>query len=145
MILAFNARLSTHDLEEVFQPGEAVREAVAEVAAEQGLSADWLNDGVKGWLSAKGELVTTNLPQFSHLRLSRPSERYLLAMKCLAARSAGLGTQGDKADIVFLVRELGLRTAEAVLKVVEDFYPADRILPKSRFLIEEVMSEAVTD
>src|SRR5438046_3165351 len=76
---------------------------------------EWLNDGVKGFLSSRAELVSGGLPQFSHLRLTRPTERYLLAMKCLAARAGGLETQGDKDDIEFLARRLGLRSAEEVL------------------------------
>jgi len=51
MVLAFHARLSTRDLDAVFQPAQTVREAASEVAAELGLNDGWINDGVKGWLS----------------------------------------------------------------------------------------------
>ena len=145
MVVAFNARLSTQDVDAVFQPAAIIRKAAAAIAEERGLKADWLNDGVKGWLSSKERLVPENLPQFSHLRLTRPTERYLLAMKCLAARAAGFETQGDRKDIVFLVRALGLRTADEVLKIVEDFYPEDRIQPKTRFLVEEIMNEVAQE
>lgn len=141
MVLAFQARLSTHDLDAVFQPAAIIREAAAEIAAEKGIDPNWINDGVKGWLSPTGEVVSENLPQFSHLRLTRPTEKYLLAMKCLAARTAGFETAGDKVDIIFLVRRLRLRSVDEVLEIVEAFYPADRIQPKTRFVIEEVMAE----
>lgn len=141
MVLAFNARLSTHDLDAVFEPPEAIRQAAAQVGEELRLREGWLNDGVKGWVSDKAEFTDANLPQFSNLRLSRPGKKYLLAMKCLAARSAGFDLQGDKDDIVFLIRSLQLKSAEDVIRIVEEFYPAARILPKTRFMVEEIMSE----
>lgn len=141
MVLAFNARLSTRDLDAVFQPAELIRKAAVELGEELQLPPHWLNDGVKGWLSPNGELTADDLPQFEHLKLTRPKKPYLLAMKCLAARAGGLETQGDKADIVYLVKALRLRTAEEVLEIVERYYPANRILPKTRFFIEEVLNE----
>lgn len=139
MVLAFNARLSAQDLDAVFQPAAIVRGVATEIAEERGITAGWLNDGVKGWLSARSELVPDHLPQWSNLRLTRPTSTYLLAMKCLAARTAGFGNAGDKPDIIFLVRALGLASAAEVLKLVTDLHPEDIVLPKSRFLIEEIM------
>jgi hypothetical protein len=140
MVLAFNARLSTLDVDAVFQPAEVIRVAAQAVGEELELPANWLNDGVKGWLSATGEFTTESLPQFGHLRITRPKKPYLLAMKCLAARAAGFDTQGDRDDIRCLVQSLALRSAEEVLEIVERFYPPERILPKTRFLIEEILS-----
>ena len=87
MVLAFNARLSTRDVDAVFQPTALMRDLSAKVAAEIGLPENWLNDGVKGFQSANPALTSEALPQFSHLRLLRPTADYLLAMKCLAARA----------------------------------------------------------
>jgi hypothetical protein len=141
MVLAFHARLSTRDLDAVFQPAQTVRAAAAEVAAELDLPAGWMNDGVKGWLSPRGETTSEDLPLLPNLRLTRPTTKYLLAMKCLAARAPGLELDGDGADIKFLVQRLGLRSAEEVLGLVEQFYDPARILPKTRFLVEEIMSK----
>ena len=86
MVLAFNARLATKDVDAVFQPAAVVRRLAAEVADQAGLPAGWLNDGVKGFLSARHDLVAGSLPQYANLRLTMPVPEYLLAMKCMAAR-----------------------------------------------------------
>lgn len=144
MVLAFDARPATRDIDAVFQPVQIVRECAELVAEEIGLPANWLNDGVKGWLSPQGDLVEEGLPAYSHLRILRASDRYLLAMKCLAARVVGYDTGGDRRDVEHLVRRLGLRTVEEVLAVVASYYSADRIGAKTRYFVEEIMQQLDT-
>src|SRR5689334_6579135 len=62
MMLAFSARLSTKDVDALFHPTRVIRELAQHVAREQHLPADWLNDGVKGFLSERHTTVTSNLP-----------------------------------------------------------------------------------
>lgn len=51
MVLAFNARPATRDVDALFRPAREVRAAARAVAAELGLPDDRLNDGAKGFLS----------------------------------------------------------------------------------------------
>jgi hypothetical protein len=141
MVLAFNARLSTRDVDAIFQPAALIRELAARVAEERGISSSWLNDGVKGFQSTSPEITQDSVPQFSHLRVFRPSASYLLAMKCMAARAADPETTGDKNDILTLIRNLGLNTEEEVMERVVRFFPAERILPKTQFMIHEIIAE----
>ncbi len=141
MVLAFDAREATRDVDAVFRPPELFRRAAAEVADELSLPEDWLNDGVKGFVSSVQDYVADDMPQFSHLRVIRPSAAYLLAMKCMAARVEGYGAPGDVADVRFLVRHLGLRTTEQVLEIVGRYYPPERIAVKTQYFVEEVMQE----
>ncbi len=142
MVLAFTARLATKDVDALFQPAQSIREAARRVAAEQHLPADWLNDGVKGFLSARHETTAGNLPQFPHLRLTMPVPEYLLAMKCMAARLGGTtGEATDVPDIVFLIRHLRLKSAQAVLDLVALYYPASRISVKTQYLVEGLFEE----
>lgn len=50
MAFADNTRRSTRDVDAVFEPKETVRDAAAVVADRRGISRDWLNDAVKGYL-----------------------------------------------------------------------------------------------
>ncbi len=142
MVLAFTARLSTKDVDALFQPTPLIRDIARRIAAEQNLPADWLNDGVKGFVSSRHETTAGNLPQFAHLRLTMPVPEYLLAMKCMAARLGGTtGEASDVPDIVFLIRHLQLESAPVVLEIVAQYYPANRIPVKTQYLVEGLFDE----
>ena len=142
MLLAFTARLSTRDVDALFQPTPLIRDLARRIAEEQGLSADWLNDGVKGYVSTRHETTSGNLPQFPHLRLTMPVPEYLLAMKCMAARLGGAtGEASDVPDIIFLIRHLKLTSANAALEIVGQYYPANRIPVKTQYLVEGLFEE----
>jgi hypothetical protein len=145
MLLAFTARLTTKDVDALFQPTQTIREIAKRVATALHLPDDWLNDGVKGFVSAKHDTTTGNLPQFPHLRLTMPVPEYLLAMKCMAARIAGTTDEpSDIADINFLVRHLELKSASEVLDLVGQYYPANRVPVKTQYLVEGLFDEGST-
>lgn len=142
MVLAFTARLTTKDVDALFQPAQTIREIARRIADDQHLSATWLNDGVKGFVSARHETIAGNLPQFPHLRLTMPVAEYLLAMKCMASRLGGTGNEpSDVADIIFLIRHLKYKNAKEVLDMVGEFYPISRIPVKTQYLVEGLFEE----
>ena len=142
MVLAFNARLATKDVDAIFQPAALVRELAAEIAKSRNLPEHWLNDGVKGFFSPRHETFAGNLPQFSNLCVTMPVPEYLLAMKCLASRIGATGGEADDTDdIVFLIRQLNLKTPQAVMDIVSAYYPANRIPMKAQFLVESLFEE----
>lgn len=142
MVLAYNARLSTKDVDAIFQPSQAIRDSAMTVTENLDLPADWINDGVKGFVSARHETTSGNLPQFSNLRLTMPVPEYLLAMKCIAARMSGTsGEPSDVADIVTLIRELKMTSASEVLDLVSHYYPSNRVSVKTQYLVEGLFDE----
>lgn len=134
MVLAFNARVSTKDVDAVFEPKNIVYKAAARVSHEFGAPDGWLNDAVKRFLSDKG--VSTLFLDLPNLKVYAASPEYLLAMKCMSMRIGKDET--DINDITFLMRHLGLKDAAAVLQIVEHFYPYNLVQPKTRFAIEEL-------
>lgn len=142
MVLAFAARLTTKDVDALFQPAQAIREIASRIADEQHLPVNWLNDGVKGFVSTRHELTSGNLPQFPHLRVTMPVPEYLLAMKCMAAR-VGIAENepSDVADIIYVIRHLKLSSAPEVLDLVGQYYPANRIPVKTQYLVEGLFDE----
>jgi hypothetical protein len=143
MMLAFQAREATKDVDAIFAPTREIRAAASRVAEEMGLNSDWLNDGAKGFASGAGDFSDQALPQFPNLRLLAPTPEYMLAMKVMAARTPAGTERGDKDDIRLLMNRLGLNNAGEVMDLVERYYPAAQILPRSRYLVDEILGEAL--
>jgi hypothetical protein len=142
MVLAFAARLSTKDVDALFQPTQTIRQLAEKVGTANQFSLHWLNDAVKGFVSARHETTSGNLPQFPHLRLTMPVPEYLLAMKCMATRIGTVSGEADDVnDIIFLIRHLRLKNAEAVMDIVAAYYPKDKIPVKAQYLVEGLFTE----
>jgi hypothetical protein len=143
MVLVFNARPATKDIDAIFQPTAQIRDAARIVQEEMDLPEGWLNDGAKGFVSTNHEVEKGDLPQFEGLRVTAPTAEYMLAMKCMASRIAHSETDpSDVADIRFLLGRLGLRTLEDALAVVARYYPRELVPTRTAYLLEEILSEA---
>jgi len=141
MVLAFDARNATKDVDAVFAPSDAVRSAAAKVAGQLNLPGDWLNDGAKGFLSPAGDFVELAALDFPNLRVLAPTAEYMLAMKVLASRVGAAPAHGDARDIAFLIRLLNLEDSAQVMSIVSRYYDPSRILPRSYYLVDEIMEE----
>lgn len=92
----------------MFRPAAQIREAAARVAARTRVDPDWLNDGVKGFMSAQGDFAP--FLELDHLRVMVAQPEYLLAMKCLSMR---IGAEfHDEDDIRYLLRQLDIRSTK---------------------------------
>lgn len=129
MVLAFNARIATKDVDAIFFPASEIRKAAVRIAKRHGLLETWLNDGVKGYVVAHDRRVFFSMP---NLTVFVPEADYLLAMKALAARA----NTEDEGDVLTLVRELNIKNAEAVFAIIEKYYPKGQIPPKTQYFIE---------
>ena len=135
MCLAFDARDSTRDVDGVFHPARAVREAATRVAAAAAVAATWLNDAVKGFLSARGEFDSYLELDYLRVYVARPE--YLLAMKCAALR---LGEEfHDLDDIRYLLRYLDISSADDAMAIVLRYFEEAQLLPKTRLALEELL------
>lgn len=149
LVLTLNHRPATRDVDGVFDKDRAfIRRATETVADEFGWDANWLNDGVKGFLSsadgapgAKTLFRTYPSEKTPGLRVFVASPGYLFAMKCLAMRLGGVSEQGDVADIRHLAEVLGLKNASDALALVARYYPSDRLPPKTQFGLQEIFGE----
>jgi hypothetical protein len=141
MVLAFDARFATRDLDAIFVPKNVIMGAIEMIADEMNLPKSWLNDGVKGFVSDKKDFTEENMPQFSHLRVIRPTAAYLLAMKCMASRVGGYGERGDITDIKLLCKHLECKDAGEVFQIILNYYPQSQIPIRTQYFIEEIFQE----
>jgi Nucleotidyltransferase of unknown function (DUF6036) len=133
LAIAYDARRATRDLDAVFQPTEAVREAARAVAERHDLADDWLNDAVKGFLPGP-DPEAQQYYTGQALTVDVASARFLLAMKLFASR-----VETDADDIAFLYGEVGFTTVQQGLDLVELAYPGRPIPAKVQFLLEEIV------
>ena len=91
-------------MDAAFRPSASVRQAAIRVAERAGVEPDWLNDGVKGFLSnadADSKQLFGTYPSEAEpgLRVMLPKPEYLFAMKCRAMRVGGADESADIDDI----------------------------------------------
>jgi hypothetical protein len=138
MCLAYEARASTQDVDAAFRPSAIVREAAAAVAKQAGLEPHWLNDGVKGFMSEKGDFAP--FLELDHLRVMIAQPTYLLAMKCMAMR---IGPEfRDQDDVRFLLRLLDIRTYEQAINTITKYYPLNQIPQKTVYMLPELLPQS---
>ncbi|HBC86465.1 MAG TPA: hypothetical protein DCZ94_05880 [Lentisphaeria bacterium] len=135
MCLLFKARVSTKDIDGIFSPTKEIREAIKEISEDNGLPEDWLNDGVKGFIQR--DPPKELFREYSNLKVWVPTAEYMLAMKCVSARSESQ----DKEDIEFLLRHLGITDKETVFGIISKYYYGNTIQAKSQFIVEELLDK----
>ena len=138
MTLAFRARPSTRDVDAVFKRRNEVFKAAAQVAREQELPDEWLNDASKRFIGRpdRRPLPILDLPG---LRLMAGSPAYLLAMKILADRH-----DRDRQDLRSLIRILKLRSVEEAERAFYDVYPDDQIKTDTRARLVDLFAQEKT-
>ena len=137
MCLAYAARPSTADVDGLFRLAKQIRNAAAKVAEKAGVEPDWLNDGVKGFLSEQS--AWSPFFELDHLRIMVAQPEYLLAMKCLAFR---LGAEfHDEDDVRYLIRHLSITSYEQAVAVIARFYPLEKFPQKTLYALAELLAK----
>ncbi len=135
MCLAFAARESTRDVDAIFKPAAAVRQAALRVAARAHVPETWLNDAVKAWLGGRGDF--DRYIELSHLNVFIARAEYLLALKCAAMR---LGEEfRDLDDVRYLLRHLNITSSREALAIVSRYVNEDEVPVKTRLALEELL------
>ena len=140
MMLAYDRKRITRDIDAVFYPSEKVQPLIKQVAEEQGLPVDWLNDDVRQFLATQESKRTLPI-ELPGLQVTIPTAGYLLAMKSLACRRALPGYKGDEADLRFLIRKLGISTFDEIQDWIDKFYPDDVPSAGDRAFLEQLIRE----
>jgi hypothetical protein len=86
-----------------------------------------------------GSTTQAELPQFPNLSVNMPVPEYLLAMKCMAARAEA--ESRDFEDVKFLLHRLDFTDPQTVFDLMEHYYPARLIPPRTRYFVEAAFDE----
>ncbi len=147
LMLASNFRVATQDVDAVVEGSQDTITRLAEdIARSRNWPSDWLNDGVRTYLSPHVSglqehhalLRAYPLEQEPGLRVFVPSPEYMLAMKLMAMRIDPSGDKSDVADILNLLDVVGFTTQEDVIDFAASFYPEAKISARLRLGIREL-------
>ncbi len=145
LMLVSNFRLTSEDVDAVALADQAfVNEAARMIAERRGWPADWLNDGVRTYLSpaAEGHHAHELFGTYPHearpgLRVYVPTPEYMLAMKLMALRIEPTGEK-DLEDILNLMQVAGLKDKMEIIAFAAQFYPEARMSAKLRLALDDL-------
>jgi hypothetical protein len=134
MVLAFDARFTTGDIDGAIHPTDDVLAVAAEVGECRGLGAEWLNNSASQFIPAFKEPNWQPILKSGNVEIVAADERSMLAMKMRAGRGAR-----DRPDIKFLVKRCGVTSVAEALDLYEEYFPEDPLPDRTIPLLEEAI------
>ena len=141
MMLAYDRRVITRDVDAVVIPSDVAVRYIRQVAQELSLHEKWLNDD-RVYLGARGQ--TRPLQQFSDhpgLRIQVATAGYLLAMKALACRDALPGYEGDLGDLEWLIRKMNIQSVEEIQEHIDKYYDDDPVALDKVKILQQIIAK----
>ena len=135
MALVYGIRDSTRDIDAIFEPKTEMLSYIREIADEQEISYDWLNDSVKGFINPT-TICTEPLYIFNNLTVDVADAETLLAMKLTSARTDP-GTH-DIDDAIALAQYLGVSTEDELFDIVERHAYPNQMTAQCNFFIQMI-------
>lgn len=114
------SRRVTQDIDVAIVAGGDWSRHAADMAAERGLPADWINDAVAARIPFVGLDEWRELFREGSVTVSVASPRMLLAMKLLANRG-----RRDTDDIHFLLESCHVTSVDEAAEIFETYHPQD--------------------
>ena len=112
-----------------------MRKIIQDIASEYNLEKDWLNDGVKGFISPK--MKFEKFRDYSNLTISNIDAEGLLAMKLTAARVDAK----DMSDSIFLMKVLDIREERQLFEILEKYAYGQTLAAKVKFFTIEAFAQ----
>lgn len=139
LTLVFNARQSTYDIDAIFRPKEDMRAIIKSIAQEYDINEDWLNDGVKGFIT--DNMKGSTYLEYSNLTVSSLDAECLLAMKLTSARSLSK----DMEDSIFLMSILKIKSEQELFTLIEKYtHPNQQTMQAKYFTMEAFERYSIT-
>lgn len=140
MAYVFEARLSTKDIDALFEPTSELRDIATSIAKKYNLEDDWFNDAAKGYIDTS-RMTFVKVKTLDALKIKRPDDKAMLAMKIASARE----DSSDADDAVFLIRRIGIQDEDELLNIIEDNIPKQCLTPMAGFFAKEMLKRANSD
>lgn len=117
---------------------------VRQVASEQRLPADWLEEDVKFYLALTAARGQPHLQEFGpSLVLSMAEPEHLLAMKLHLCQGQVVPATADHHDLAFLLGKAGLESIDSVESTYARFFPEHKLAAETRTLVNRLLPAGV--
>jgi hypothetical protein len=137
MVLAYQSRFSTDDVDGSGYPTDEVLAVAAEVAERRSLRSNWLDDSVKVYLPIATEPEWRPVIKVGSVEVVVADERTLLAMKMRASRG-----RRDEADIEFLLGQCQITSVGDALALYEEYFPEDDLPPQAIPMLRHALDKS---
>lgn len=145
LMLVSNFRTASADTDGVARQDQTYLDRAARIIAdERDWPSDWLNDGVRTYLSPlaendKSHHLFATYPDEANpgLRVYVPTPEYMLAMKLMALRIEPLGGK-DFDDILNLMQVINISGKNEIVDLAAQFYPEARVSGKLHLALDDI-------
>jgi Nucleotidyltransferase of unknown function (DUF6036) len=120
MVLEFDTRRATRDIDAIFHPQTTVADEAASMATDLGLPPGWLSSAAQAFIPLPDNDPVSLDVEGLQVALSSPAN--LLAMKMAAGRPQ------DITDLVVLFRHLKIRSPQQAVDIAERMYGSDSVV-----------------
>ena len=139
MMLAYDSRRATRDVDALFTPHGIVLEEAQLVARQLGLPDSWINEQASVYISTKPDLQARLVFEHLGLRVTAASPEHLLVMKILSARRFA-----DFDDTVALLRLLDTKDIQEIESLCKDVFPQEPLSDRGRLFAEDALQAATS-
>ncbi len=134
MVLAFDARFTTADIDGAMYPTDDVFAVAAEIGERRDLGDEWLNNSASQFIPVFKEPNWQPILKSGNVEIVAADERSMLAMKMRASRGSR-----DRLDINFLVKRCGVTSVAEARDLYEEYFPEDPLPERALPLLDEAI------
>jgi hypothetical protein len=135
MVLAFDARFSTGDIDGSVHPTDEVLAVAAEIGERRGLDAGWLDNSAPVFIPVSKEPDWQPIRKYGTVEIAAADKRSMLAMKMRVGRGSR-----DREDIKFLVKKCGISSVAGARKLYDEYFPEDPLPDRTLPLLDEAIA-----
>ncbi len=148
-MLVSDFRQSSADVDAVALTDQAFIDEIAQrIAANRGWPDDWINDGVRTYLSPAVDAPDDHVMMGTYpsevkpgLRVYVPTPEYMLAMKLMSMRIDETTAGKDKNDIINLMSVVGITTKLELIAAASAYYPEANVSAKLLLAADALLAE----
>ncbi len=127
-------RDATTDIDAILPNDSRVSKVISQIAEEERLESNWINDAVMGWVPFEIETQWIELFREGNIIVRIATAELLLAMKLRADRG-----RRDRPDIEALIKLCGITTINQIDDLFESFYHQEVLRTETRDVVARML------